>query len=67
MQELFLREWGNEGTVELHTEFSRLIIKTASRTLLGVPCSCSPDALIFKRPAAAEHRPGQPDQCLSAG
>lgn len=38
VQEMLLREWGDEGTVELHAEFSKLIIKTASRTLLGA-CS----------------------------
>ena len=34
-QDHFQQEWGQEGVVDLHAELSKLIIKTASRTLLG--------------------------------
>ena len=40
-QDHFQQEWGEEGVVDLHAELSKLIIKTASRTLLGN--SPSPD------------------------
>ena len=35
LQDHFDQEWGEEGVVDLHAELSKLIIKTASRTLLG--------------------------------